>query len=120
LAELERGDWVKAFTRLLAGDGRIETWQRLHCRVKSPRGATKVLDLALNEVVVTAAKVARMVEVNLRIDGEDVTGYRGDGIIVATPVGSTAHSLAAGGPIVDRTDRCLLVTPLASHALSYR
>ncbi len=74
----------------------------------------------MNEVVLTAAEVARMLDVVLRIDGEDITRFRGDGVIVATPVGSTAHSLAAGGPIVEPTDRCLIFTPLASQAMTYR
>jgi NAD+ kinase len=119
LAELERAAWEQGLARLLDGGGRVESWQRLRCRVRSG-GRWREVGLALNEIVVTAAKVARLVEVDLRIDGEAVTRYRGDGMIVATPVGSTAHSLAAGGPIIDRTDRCLLVTPLASQALTYR
>ena len=120
LAELEPGGWERGLAKLLAGGGAIESWQRLRCRVKPRRGRVRDLGLALNEVVVTASEVAHLVEVNLRIDGEEVTRYRGDGMIVATPVGSTAYSLSAGGPIVDRTDRCLLITPLASHALTYR
>jgi len=120
LAELEPEGWEQGLARLLEGGGVVESWLRLRCRVREPKGAWRDVGLALNEIVVSAAKVARLVEVDLRIDGEDVTRYRGDGMIVATPVGSTAHSLAAGGPIVDRTDRCLLVTPLASQALTYR
>lgn len=120
LSELEPSGWERGLAKLLAGGGAIESWQRLRCRIKSPRGRVHDLGLALNEVVVTASEVAHLVEVNLRIDGEEVTRYRGDGMIVATPVGSTAYSLSAGGPIVDRTDRCLLITPLASHALTYR
>lgn len=120
LAELEPDGWKRGLERVLAGRGSIESWMRIRCRVRSASGRTREVGLALNEVVVTAASVARLVEVDLRVDGEDVTRFRGDGIIVATPVGSTAHSMAAGGPIVDRTDRCLLVTPLASHGLTYR
>lgn len=120
LSELEPSGWERGLSKLLAGGGAIESWLRLRCRIKSPRGRARDLGLALNEVVVTASEVAHLVEVNLRIDGEEVTRYRGDGMIVATPVGSTAYSLSAGGPIVDRTDRCLLITPLASHALTYR
>lgn len=120
LAELAPEGWEKGLAALLDGGGTVESWLRLRCRLRRPGGAFRDVGLALNEIVVTAAKVARLVEVGLRIDGEDVTRYRGDGMIVATPIGSTAHSMAAGGPIVDRTDRCLLVTPLASQALTYR
>jgi NAD+ kinase len=120
LSELEPGQWERGLAKVLAGNGGVESWLRLRCRVKLPRGRVRDLGLVLNEVVVTASQVAHLVDVNLRIDGEEVTRYRGDGMIVATPVGSTAYSLSAGGPIVDRTDRCLLITPLASHALTYR
>lgn len=120
LAELEPGDWEDGLTRLVSGAGAVEKWLRLRVRVRAPNGRVRELGPALNEAVVTAARVARLVEFTLRIDDEDITRYRGDGMIVSTPVGSTAHSLAAGGPIVDRTDRCLLLTPLNSQALTYR
>ncbi|MBM4013777.1 MAG: NAD(+)/NADH kinase [Planctomycetes bacterium] len=119
LAELEPGDWEDGLTRLVEGHGTVEKWLRLQVRVRAG-GRTRELGPALNEVVVTAARVARLVEFTLRIDGEDVTRFRGDGMIVSTPVGSTAHSLAAGGPIVDRTDRCLLLTPVNSQSMTYR
>ncbi|MSR45654.1 MAG: NAD(+)/NADH kinase [Planctomycetes bacterium] len=120
LAELEPGDWEDELTRLVEGHGNVEKWLRLRVRVRAPGGRVREFGPVLNEAVVTAARVARLVEFTLRIDGEDVTRFRGDGMIVSTPVGSTAHSLAAGGPIVDRTDRCLLLTPLNSQALTYR
>ena len=120
LSELEPGQWERGLTRLLGGGGVRESWLRVKCRLRPRHGRARELGVALNEVVVTSSKVAHLVEVNLRIDGEEVTRYRGDGMIVATPVGSTAYSLSAGGPIVDRTDRCLLITPLASHSLTYR
>ncbi len=120
LAELEPGDWDEGLTRLVEGQGAVENWMRLQVRVRGPRGRVREFAPALNEVVVTAATVARLVEFTLRIDDEDITRFRGDGMILATPVGSTAHSMAAGGPIIDRTDRCLLVTPVNSQALTYR
>jgi NAD+ kinase len=120
LAELEPESWEPELERLLAGEGRIEHWMQICCRIREPDGRVVDGGLAVNEVVVTAAKVARMLEVVLVIDGEDITTYRGDGMIVATPVGSTAHSLAAGGPIAEPTDRCLLLTPLSSQAMTFR
>jgi NAD+ kinase len=120
LAELERDHWQEPLQRLLAGEGSIESWLRLRVRLRRPGQDWIDLGMVLNEVVVTAERIARIVEVGLRIDGEDITRYRGDGVIVATPVGSTAHSLAAGGPIVESTDRNILLTPLASHAMTYR
>jgi NAD+ kinase len=76
--------------------------------------------IALNDAVVSQASVQRMIEVELAIGGERVTAYRGDGLIVATPVGSTAHSLSAGGPIVHPAMRALILTPICPHQLSNR
>ena len=120
LAELEPDRWERDLERLLQGKGKVESWLRLHCRILRPGARPRKLGLAVNDIVLTADKVARLVQVVLRIDGQDVSRFRGDGIIVATPVGSTAHSLAAGGPILEPTARSLLMTPLASQALTYR
>ena len=120
LAELEPESWEDGLERVLEGRSRIERWMRLRCRLRREDGRYEDLGLALNEVVLSAAEVARMVEVGLRIDGEDITRFRGDGFILAAPAGSTAHSLAGGGPIVEPDDRCLLLTPLASQALTFR
>ncbi len=120
LAELEPGNWEPELERVLQGEARIETWMQLKCDIRNGAGESIKVSHAVNEAVITAAQVARMLEVDLRIDGEDITCYRGDGIIVATPVGSTAHSRAAGGPIVEPTDRCFVLTPLASQSMTYR
>jgi NAD+ kinase len=61
-----------------------------------------------------------MVEIGLSIDGESVMSYRGDGLIVATPVGSTAHSLSAGGPILPPSAHMFVVTPICAHSLTQR
>lgn len=121
LAELNREHWEGDLERLLQGQGTRESWLRLRCSLRRA-GQDEFLDLGLvlNEVAATAESVASMLEVGLRIDGEDVTQFRGDGLIVATPVGSTAYSLAAGGPILESTDRNILLTPHGSHAMTYR
>ncbi len=74
----------------------------------------------LNDVVVRAAPAFHVIEIGLSIDGEDVITYRGDGVILATPVGSTAHSLSAGGPILPPDAHMFVVTPLAPHTLTQR
>src|SRR5262249_39310435 len=76
--------------------------------------------LGLNEVAVLSAGSLQMVHVDLEIDGEHVTTYSGDGLIVATPVGSTAHSLAAGGPILKQDLEAFVITPISPHTLTNR
>jgi NAD+ kinase len=104
---------------LFGGGGRVI--ERMMLDVEVVRGKRVVgRDRALNEAAVRASTVSRMVTIALEIDGESVATYRGDGLIVSTPTGSTAHSLAAGGPIVEADSRAILVTPLASHTLASR
>ena len=74
----------------------------------------------LNDVVIRAAPIFHLIEIGLSIDGESVMTYRGDGLILATPVGSTAHSLSAGGPILPPNAHMFVVTPICPHTLTQR
>ena len=74
----------------------------------------------LNDAVVRAAPIFHLVDIGLSIDGESVMTYRGDGLIIATPVGSTAHSLSAGGPILPPNAHMFVVTPICPHTLTQR
>jgi NAD+ kinase len=76
--------------------------------------------LALNDVVVARDQVGRMVDVDVRINGRTALGISGDGLIVATSTGSTAHALSAGGPIVEPSVDALVLVPIAPQSLSYR
>jgi NAD+ kinase len=88
--------------------------------VLTPRSGPTRTFRGLNDAVVRAAPVFHLVEVGLSIDGESVMTYRGDGLIIATPVGSTAHSLSAGGPILPANAHMFVVTPICPHTLTQR
>jgi NAD+ kinase len=112
LTQVEPPVLVHSLERYFAGDVTIE--ERMMLSVERPGGDT---DLALNEVVVEKSEAGHTVHVLVKIDGADFTTYAADGLIVATPTGSTAYSLSARGPIVSPSHRALLVTPVSPHML---
>ncbi|MFH1748870.1 MAG: NAD(+)/NADH kinase [Planctomycetota bacterium] len=75
---------------------------------------------AINDCVILAGPPFQMIEVTVTVDGDEVAQVRGDGLIVATPSGSTAHNLAAGGPILEPTGEAFILTPICPQALTYR
>lgn len=75
---------------------------------------------AVNDCVITAGPPFHMIELHVAVDGDAVAEVRGDGLIIATPSGSTAHNLAAGGPIVEPTGDAFILTPICPQALTYR
>ncbi|MEM7244311.1 MAG: NAD(+)/NADH kinase [Acidobacteriota bacterium] len=119
LAEVEPGDFADSFAAYLAGQRSIEERLMLATEIADP--APEMITVpALNDVVVTKAALARMLELELRIDGSFVTRYRCDGLIISTPTGSTAYSLAAGGPLIGPGLPAIIITPICPHALSQR
>ena len=118
MAELERSE-LALLAPLAQGVFSIEERMMLEARVF--RGG-KLLseELALNDAVVSKGSIAREAEVQVLADGVLVSELMGDGVIVATPTGSTAYSMSAGGPIVEPTSACLIVTPVCAHQLGAR
>lgn len=102
-------------------DGRFQVAERMMLRCVLERdGGAAVDTVALNDAVVGRTSLSRIITIELCVDGEPVTTYRADGLIVSTPIGSTAHSLAAGGPILRPEMQALIVTPICPHTLSNR
>lgn len=104
--------------RLLSGEYEVEHRMLLDVTVHSDEG--EVHSRALNEAVVSRGALSRMVEISVENNGAPVAAYQADGVIVATPTGSTAYSLSAGGPMVDPALDCLLLTPICPHSLHTR
>jgi NAD+ kinase len=118
LADLSPDEAIGALPRVLRGEYRVTRHLMFECLVESPDGTQCVL--GLNEVAVHTGPPFHMVDLELRIDGEPTTGYAGDGLIISTPVGSTAHNLAAGGPILGQDLDVFVITPICPHSLTYR
>lgn len=119
LTEIKQDEIAQALADVDSGRYEISRRSMLHCQVL--RNGKCVADYdALNDLVMNQRAVARITEFEVRVNGSFVSKYQADGLIVATPTGSTAYSLAAGGPIL-APDVCgFLITPVASHALTNR
>jgi NAD+ kinase len=102
-----------------AGHYHVEARSLVHCELRRKGSRVATFD-ALNDVVMGKASISRLNHCDVYIDGEFVSSYKTDSLIVSTPTGSTAYSLAAGGPIVMPTVAALLVTPVAAHSLTHR
>ena len=118
MAELEK---TELSLLSLLGRGIPRTEERMMLDVRVVRSGKVISEtLALNDAVVSNGSMARVAELDVYADEELITDFTGDGVIVATPTGSTAYSMSAGGPIVEPTSSCIIVTPVCAHQLSVR
>jgi NAD+ kinase len=104
---------------VLAGNQRTSDRMMLDAEIRRD-GNPGEIQCALNDTVVNKGARARMLDFDVHVNGDHVGRYRADGLIVATPTGSTAYSLAAGGPIVDPSLDAFIITPICPHMLTNR
>ncbi len=114
LTEISPEDWAESLDVLLAGNYWIEERMMIRCEVRRGEALLNESD-ALNDVVISRGAVAKSVRLETYIDGAWATTYHCDGLIIATPTGSTAYALAVGGPILPPELKNILVVPVAPH-----
>ena len=120
LTACTRNDLDMALTRLAAGDYVLESRMALDAEISGSSNSQFRLPAALNDVAVHKAGVARMIQLSVQVDDQDVGPYSADGLIIATPTGSTAYSLSAGGPIIAPDVEAVVITPICAHTLAVR
>lgn len=118
MAELESGE-MGLLSRLATDDCQIDERMTLYVRLLH-EGRVIYRDVALNDAVITKGAVARVIQPSVWLDGVKAMSFNGDGIIAATPTGSTAYSMSAGGPIVEPQADNIILTPICAHNLQPR
>ena len=118
LADLSPAELRRCFPAVARGEFRVTHHLMFECLIDGP-GERRTF-LGLNEIAVQTAPPFHMLELGLDVNGEPASRYRGDGLIVSTPIGSTAHSLSAGGPILGHDLDAFVVTPICPHTLTNR
>jgi NAD+ kinase len=119
LADVSPSEFREHFAKIQNRQYHVVRHLMFECLLTRGDGTAQTY-LGLNEVVVSSGAALRMIDVRLAINGEAVTTYSGDGLIVSTPVGSTAHSLSSGGPILRQDLAAFVITPICPHALTNR
>jgi NAD+ kinase len=119
LTEVNIDELFPALDKLLAGE--YEVVRRMRLEVIALRDGEEVGRFqALNDAVITKTALSRMIDLGARADGEEVTTYHADGLVIATPTGSTAYSLSAGGPLLVPGLEAIVLTPICPHSLTQR
>jgi NAD+ kinase len=119
LTEVTRAETIPVLEQLLAGN--LEVSERLRLDVTIRRGGMEVARYrVLNDLVINKGALARIIDMEAWVDDAYLTTFKADGLIVATPTGSTAYNLAAGGPIISPALHCLVISPICPHMLTNR
>ncbi|HUK88569.1 MAG TPA: NAD(+)/NADH kinase [Terriglobales bacterium] len=119
LTEIPLDELYPTLEALVENRCQVETRSMIHCHLM--RGGERIAHYdAMNDAVVGKSAIARMIEFEVRVDKDFIASYKADGLIVSTPTGSTAYSLAAGGPILAPDVDAFIITPISPHALTHR
>jgi len=119
LTSIHSDDLFPELERAIRGEHRIGRRRMVDCELVRG-GETIVTYSALNDVVITKSELARMIDLDTHVDNHFVAAYKADGLIIATPTGSTAYSLSAGGPVIFPSVAALCITPICPHMLTNR
>ncbi|MCL2775148.1 MAG: NAD(+)/NADH kinase [Oscillospiraceae bacterium] len=114
-------DEINLLDGLFSGNYKIEERMMINVEIIKQNGKTaEYAGSALNDAVITNGALSRLIEIDLVCDNIKITHYRADGVIIATPTGSTAYSMSAGGPVIDPNIECFCVTPICPHSFINR
>jgi len=119
MTELEMTE-IELLDKIFSSEYYLDERAMLKVEIKSGNGQSRFSAYALNEAVIAKGATARIIDLELSDNGRLVSEYRADGLVIATPTGSTAYSLSAGGPIIDPKLSCFCVTPICPHSLVAR
>jgi len=119
LTELTLDELFSSLSEIFEGKFMLEERIAIRARVSSGERKAKTV-FAVNDFVINKSAIARMIDIRTYVDDSFVAKYRGDGLIISTPTGSTAYSLAAGGPILQPTTNVLVLSPICPHTLTNR
>src|SRR5262245_9102524 len=120
LADIHPDDFSECFLQVVQKNFAVSKHLMFECLIETGDGSKAQTILGLNEVVVHAMPPVRMLELELEVDGVAVSRFGGDGLIISSPIGSTAHNLSAGGPILAQELNAFVITPICPHTLTYR
>lgn len=119
LAEIEPQNINEALDKLFRGEYTIENRMMIEGRI-TRKGEIIYEGIALNEVVVARSGFSRIISLSVEVNNELVYKYRGDGVLLSTPTGSTGYNLSAGGPVVKPSNKMIILTPICPHSLNTR
>lgn len=121
LTQIEQCEWKESLSQVLEGKYQIQNRMMLEAKVyNNVEGTSSSRSFGLNDVVISRMALSRMVGFSLFVNDEFVNFYSADGVILATPTGSTAYNLSAGGPILEPNGETMVVTPICPHSLGSR